>query len=129
VIRLRSNRERPPRTGAWIRLAAEAVAKAWPDPKRPLEETHFFADRTPCQSCRLERIVQAKDTYGVSGKGKRAAATAPADLSSREAVKRFREAAAEFTKDGMRSRESAMKVLVKSGIYTKSVQLTKNYRS
>jgi hypothetical protein len=53
----------------------------------------------------------------------------PADLSSREAVKRFREAAAEFTKKGTRSKESAMKVLVESGIYTGSGKLTKNYRS
>ena len=51
-----------------------------------------------------------------------------ADLSSREAVKRFRDAAAEFTKEGTRSKESAMKVLVESGIYTESGELTKNYR-
>ncbi len=52
----------------------------------------------------------------------------PADLSSREAVERFRVSAAEFTKKGTRSKESAMKVLVGSGIYTKSGKLTKNYR-
>ncbi|HUY28703.1 MAG TPA: hypothetical protein VMV27_14935 [Candidatus Binataceae bacterium] len=65
----------------------------------------------------------------MSSQDKRAAAKAPADLSSREAVERFREAAAEFTKEGTRSKESAMKVLVDSGIYTKSGKLTKNYRS
>ena len=58
----------------------------------------------------------------------KAVAKIPADLSSREAVKRFREAAAEFTKEGTRSKESAMKVLVESGIYTESGELTKNYR-
>jgi hypothetical protein len=56
------------------------------------------------------------------------AAKIPADLSSPEAVKRFRDAAAEFTKEGTRSKESAMRVLVESGIYTESGELTKNYR-
>jgi hypothetical protein len=65
----------------------------------------------------------------MSGRGKRLATKIPADLSSREAVERFREAAAEFTKEATRSRESAMKVLVEAGIYTKSGKLTKNYRS
>jgi hypothetical protein len=129
VIKLRSNGDRSWRTGERIRLVAEVGAKAWPDPKRLLEETHFFADRLLRQRCCLERIVRAKDTYGVSGKDKRAATTAPADLSSREAVERFREAAADFTKEGTRSKESAMKVLVKSGIYRESGQLSKNYRS
>ncbi|MGA6974117.1 MAG: hypothetical protein WBY93_20995, partial [Candidatus Binatus sp.] len=69
------------------------------------------------------------DTDGMSGKSKRAATKIPADLSSREAVKRFREAAAEFTKEGTRSKESAMKVLVESGIYTESGKLSKNYRA
>ncbi len=62
-------------------------------------------------------------------KEKKRTAEIPADLSSREAVKRFREAAAEFTKEGTRSKESAMKVLVESGIYTESGKLSKNYRS
>lgn len=64
----------------------------------------------------------------MSRKDKRAATKTPADLSSREAVRRFREAAAEFTKQGTRSKESAMKVLVESGIYTESGKLSKNYR-
>jgi hypothetical protein len=50
------------------------------------------------------------------------------DLNSREAVERFRESAAEFTKAATRSKESAMKVLVDSGIYTESGKLSKNYR-
>jgi len=57
------------------------------------------------------------------------ASKTPAGLSSREAVKRFRDAAAEFTKEGTRSKESAMKVLVESGIYTESGKLSKNYRA
>ena len=65
----------------------------------------------------------------MSGKSKRPATKIPTDLSSLEAVKRFREAAAEFTKEGTRSKESAMKVLVESGIYTESGKLSKNYRS
>jgi hypothetical protein len=69
------------------------------------------------------------DTVGVSTKKKAAAITSGfADLSTLEAVVRFREAAAEFTKKATRTRESAMKVLVESGIYTKSGKLTKNYR-
>ena len=61
-------------------------------------------------------------------KAKKPATNIPTDLSSREAVRRFREAAAEFTKEGTRSKESAMKVLVKSGIYIESGGLSKNYR-
>lgn len=52
----------------------------------------------------------------------------PADLTSCEAVERFREAAAEFTRKATRSRESAMQVLVEAGICTKSGKLAKNYR-
>lgn len=64
----------------------------------------------------------------MSGKDKRASRTVP-DLGSREAVERFREVAAEFTKVAARSKESAMKVLIDSGIYTESGKLNKNYRS
>ncbi len=53
----------------------------------------------------------------------------PADLTSREAVERFREATVEFTRKATRSRESAMQVLVEAGIYTKSGKLAENYRS
>lgn len=65
----------------------------------------------------------------MKGKGKRTAARGVTDLTSREAVERFREAAAEFTKAGTRSKDAAMKVLVEAGIYTKSGKLSKNYRS
>jgi len=65
----------------------------------------------------------------MSSQDKHAAAKAPADLSSREAVESFREVAAEFTKKWTRSKKSAMKVLVESGIYTASGKLSKNYRS
>jgi hypothetical protein len=65
----------------------------------------------------------------MSRKDKKAAKTVPADLNSREAVERFRKAAEEFTRKGTRSKESAMKVLVESGIYTASGELSKNYRS
>jgi hypothetical protein len=78
-------------------------------------------------TCCLEGSIGAKDTEAMAKKIK-SAAKIPADLSSREAVKRFRDAAAEFTKEGTRSKESAMKVLVESGIYTESGELTKNYR-
>jgi hypothetical protein len=65
----------------------------------------------------------------MNGKQKRAAKPGPTDLNTREAVEQFRKAAEEFTKKATRSRESAMKVLVEAGIYTKSGKLTKNYRS
>ncbi len=65
----------------------------------------------------------------MSARDKKQTTKFPADLNSREAVERFREASAEFMKKAMRSRESAMKVLVEAGIYTKSGKLTKNYRS
>ena len=52
----------------------------------------------------------------------------PSDLTSPEAVERFREAVAIFTKEATRSKEAAVKALVESGIYTKSGKLTKNYR-
>ncbi len=65
----------------------------------------------------------------MNGKNKRVATTGLTDLNSREAVEHFRKAAAEFMKKFGRSKESAMKVLVEAGIYTKSGKLTKNYRS
>jgi hypothetical protein len=64
----------------------------------------------------------------MAGKSKISVKKAPLDLSSPEAVERFREAAAEFTKEATRSKESARKVLVGAGIYTKSGKLAKNYR-
>lgn len=77
----------------------------------------------------LKELPGSQDTENMSVKDKKPATKVPADLSSREAVRRFREAAAEFTKEGTRSKESAMKVLVESGIYTESGKLSKNYRS
>jgi hypothetical protein len=56
------------------------------------------------------------------------AAREGADLASVEAIRRFRRAAADFTREATRSKESAMKVLVEAGIYTKSGKLAKNYR-
>jgi hypothetical protein len=65
----------------------------------------------------------------MNGKDKRAEMRVPADLSTREAVEHFRKGAEEFTRKAARSKESAMKVLIESGIYTESGKLTKNYRS
>jgi hypothetical protein len=65
----------------------------------------------------------------MNGKAKRPVAKVPADLTSREAVEHFRKSAEEFTKKATRSKESAMKVLVESGIYNESGELSKNYRS
>jgi hypothetical protein len=48
-------------------------------------------------------------------------------LDSSEAVERFRKAAKAFTSRAVKSRESARKVLVDEGIYTKSGKLTKRY--
>jgi hypothetical protein len=65
----------------------------------------------------------------MNGKNKRSFRPGPTDLNSLEAVEHFRKAAAEFMKKAGRSKESALKALVESGIYTKSGRLTKNYRS
>jgi hypothetical protein len=65
----------------------------------------------------------------MNGKNKRSSRPGPTDLNSVEAVEHFRKAAAEFMKKAGRSKESALKALVESGIYTKSGKLTKNYRS
>ena len=54
--------------------------------------------------------------------------SAPTDLTTPEAVEWFRKAAADFTREALRSKESALKALVDSGIYTKSGKLTKTYR-
>jgi hypothetical protein len=62
-------------------------------------------------------------------KRKRTTKTVTTDLNSREAVEHFRKVAEEFTRRGARSKESAMKVLVESGIYNESGELSKNYRS
>jgi hypothetical protein len=48
-------------------------------------------------------------------------------LDSPEAVERFRKAAKTFTSRAVKSQESARKVLVAEGIYTKSGKLTKRY--
>lgn len=52
---------------------------------------------------------------------------APVDLTSPEAVKRFRSAAKSFTVRATKSKQAAMAILVKEGIYTKKGKLTKNY--
>jgi hypothetical protein len=49
------------------------------------------------------------------------------DLSTPQALKRFREAAKIFTEHAAKSQDSARKSLVKEGIYTKSGKLTKKY--
>jgi hypothetical protein len=64
----------------------------------------------------LKEMPGSQDTENMSVKDKKPATKIQADLSSREAVRRFRQAVAEFTKEGTRSKESAMKVLVESGI-------------
>ena len=48
-------------------------------------------------------------------------------LDSTEAVELFRKAAKAFTSRAAKSQESARKVLVAEGIYTKSGKLTKRY--
>jgi hypothetical protein len=49
------------------------------------------------------------------------------ELSSPEAVERFRKAAKAFTTRSIKSQAAARKVLVDEGIYTKSGKLTKRY--
>jgi hypothetical protein len=49
------------------------------------------------------------------------------ELTSPEAVERFRKAAKTFTTRSIKSQAAARKVLVDEGIYTKSGKLTKRY--
>jgi len=49
------------------------------------------------------------------------------ELSSPEALERFRKAAKAFTTRSTKSQAAARKVLVAEGIYTKSGKLTKHY--
>jgi len=49
------------------------------------------------------------------------------ELTSSDAVERFRMAAKAFTTRSTKSRAAARKVLVDEGIYTKSGKLTKRY--
>jgi hypothetical protein len=49
------------------------------------------------------------------------------ELTSTEAVERFRKAAKAFTTRSIKSQAAARKVLVDEGIYTKSGKLTKRY--
>jgi hypothetical protein len=64
----------------------------------------------------------------MSTKRKAAITSGSTDLTNREAVERFRKAATDFTSDAARSKDSAIKALVESGIYTRSGKLAKNYR-
>ncbi|HYZ86424.1 MAG TPA: hypothetical protein VE621_18565 [Bryobacteraceae bacterium] len=57
----------------------------------------------------------------------RALATANLELSSPEAVERFRRAAKAFTTRATKSQAAARKILVEEGIYTKSGKLAKRY--
>lgn len=50
------------------------------------------------------------------------------DMSSPEALSRFRKAAKVFTAKATKSRASAIETLVSEGIYTKSGRLSKNYQ-
>jgi hypothetical protein len=58
----------------------------------------------------------------------RAEAAASLELTSPEAIERFREAARVFTTRATKSRAEARRILVEEGIYTKSGKLTKRYR-
>ena len=50
------------------------------------------------------------------------------ELTSPEAVERFRRAAKAFTTRAVKSKAAARQVLIEEGIYTKSGKLTKQYR-
>lgn len=53
---------------------------------------------------------------------------ASVDLSTPQAIERFRKAAKAFNARTTKSRASALQVLVDEGIYTKTGKLTKRYR-
>ena len=60
-------------------------------------------------------------------KAKSSSSVSTLDLSSPQAIKRFRLAAKAFTLRAFKSQASARKILVDEGIYTKSGKLTKRY--
>ena len=60
-------------------------------------------------------------------KPKSSSSVSTLDLSSPQAIRRFRLAAKAFTLKMSKSEASARKILVAEGIYTKSGKLTKRY--
>jgi hypothetical protein len=64
------------------------------------------------------------DSYLMKARTK---STAHLDLNTPEGAERFRKATEAFTRRACRSKESALRVLVEEGIYTKSGKLTKRY--
>ena len=76
----------------------------------------------------LETSRRGNDTDCVAAKTKRVAAPTT-NLNTPEAVAHFRKVVAEWAKKAMRSKASARKAMIESGIWDKSGRLTKTYRS
>jgi len=76
----------------------------------------------------LETSGIGNDTDGVAGKTKRVERPIT-NLNTAEAVEHFRKVVDEWAKEVMRTKASARKALIESGIWDKSGKLTKSYRS
>ncbi len=72
----------------------------------------------------MRRILRTVKTDSNKKNGTGAAV----EIGSREALDRFRKAAKAFTVRSTQSRETARRILISEGIYTKSGKLAKNYR-
>lgn len=77
---------------------------------------------------RLETPRSGNHTRSVGAKTKRAEVPIT-NLNSPEAVEHFRKVVTEWAKDAMRSKASARKAMIESGIWDESGKLTKTYRS
>jgi len=84
-----------------------------------------FGAVSPAQ---LETSARRNNTDCVGAKTKRVAASIT-NLNSPEAVEHFRKVVADWAKKAMRSKASARKAMIESGIWDKSGRLTKTYRS
>jgi hypothetical protein len=76
----------------------------------------------------LETSAPHNDTDCVAGKTKRVEAPIT-NLNTPEAVEHFRKVVDEFFEKHGRTKASARKILIESGIWDKSGRLTKAYRS
>lgn len=77
---------------------------------------------------RLETLRSGNHTKSVGGRTKRSAAPIT-NLNTPKAVEHFRKVVAEWAKEAMRSKASARKAMIDSGIWDESGKLTKTYRS
>ena len=106
----------------------EAPLDGWSSALKPSnvlsEQLRAAADADTTDHGRIPAAAGSPYWYNVCVKAR---AVNNFDLTSPEAVERFRKAAKAFTTRSIKSQAAARKVLVDEGIYTKSGKLTKRY--